>query len=578
MQKIIYFFSLIYLLSGCVEKRDLSKNTVIVHLENFPDGFHFINESSGPANFIYKYTQREIAIIDSKTEEYVPVLTKKLPKADSTGLNYFMEIDESVKWDDGSKLSVDDLIFSWKLNMCPLTNNPHSRNLYRSVVDSAYRDKENPNGFWVKVKAIHYNNLNVISGLKLAQKLDWDPEGVLDNLYFKNINADEFKSNKDLDNWFNAFNSSENGYRPENTKGLGPYQITSIENKAYVILTRKENWWGDKMEGEKYSNLPDKIIFKVISDPGAGYLSLKRQELDVLKSRGGVWVSKFERLRRNDNFNKNYKSDYVQSNLYRYLGMNMRPDGINYKPFFTDLRVRKAMAHLAPVEDMLDFLLYGKGERVASILPPFHKEADTTLAFVPLDLDKAKKLLDKAGWIDTDGDNIRDKIIGGEKIQFKFKLNYYPDPSLKEIALVLKESMNRAGVELIPNPLDFGTLFGNAYDHKFDAMLAAWSSDVVYSDPAQIWSTVSWAEKGSNFVGYGDAESDSLIQASNVCLNEKEHLRAYKALQRKICKDQPYIFFWSEKFVMACHKRLDSAEFYRANPCINIGGLKLNYK
>ena len=198
--------------------------------------------------------------------------------------------------------------------------------------------------------------------------------------------------------------------------------------------------------------------------------------------------------------------------------------------------------------------------------------------FIPYDLEKATKLLNEAGWVDSDGDNIRDKMINGERVQFKFKLNFYSDPSMKEIALVMKESMEKAGIELIPNPLDFGTLFGSAYDHKFDAMLAAWGGTVTYSNPYQIWSTKSWAQKGGNFVGFGDAESDSLIDASNFQLNEESHLEAYKALQKKIYDEQPYIFFWCEQYVMACHKRFENRKFYRSGNNVNIGGLQRTNK
>lgn len=578
MQRILFFLSLIILCAACVEKRDLSQNTVVVDLESYPDGLHLYNSNSGPGNFIFTYTQSGLVSINSRTEKFNPVLIKQMPEVDSSGVLYKLELNNIAKWDDGSPLTVEDVIFSWKISLCPLTDNANSRNIYSTIVDSVYKDYTNKNCLYVKVKNIHYNNVNVVSGVQLAQKNYWDPNGILDKLTFKNISSANFKSSEELDSWFNEFNSADNSYIPENLKGLGPYQVTEMASKSHIILTRKKNWWGEGFNGEDFNNFPERIIFKVTTDPGAGYLSLKREDLDVLKNRGGVWISKFNRLRRNENFNENYNSAFVNTSMYRYLGMNMRPDGITNKPFFTDVRVRRAMAHLAPIEDMIEFLYYGQATRQASILAVSNKDADTSLAFIPLDLDKANKLLDEAGWVDTDRDNIRDKMIGGEKVQFSFKLNYYSDPSMKEIALVLKESMKKAGVNLICNPLDFGTLFGNAYDHKFDAMIAAWGSPVIYSDPTQLWSSESWAKKGSNFVGFGDAESDSLIVAANTSLNEKDHKEAYYALQRKIYDEQPYIFFWGEKYVMACHKRFDNLRFYRATPNINLSGLKLNYK
>ena len=46
------------------------------------------------------------------------------------------------------------------------------------------------------------------------------------------------------------------------------------------------------------------------------------------------------------------------------------------------------------------------------------KTYNDTLKLIPLDIKKAKQLLNEAGWVDTDGDNIRDKIVDGEKLQF----------------------------------------------------------------------------------------------------------------------------------------------------------------
>lgn len=562
---------------GCVEERNLEENVVIVDLESYPDGLHPINSSSGSGNFIMAYTQSSLIDIDVKTEKYKPVLLKYLPKVDSSGLLYTLELNNLATWDNGDPLSAEDVLFSWKITLCPLTNNAFARGSYSNIIEDVFLDSENK--IFIKVKGLHYNNSKVVGGVSLLQKKHWDPDGILDNYTLKTITSD-FKSTPEVDQWFNDFNSSDNAYIPQNLVGLGPYQITEMVSKSYITLTKKQNWWGDTLAhyDSYFEAYPEKIIFKVTADPSAGYLAIKSQQIDVLKNRGSSWVSKFRRLRRLDYFNEQYKSEYVSTNLYRYMGMNMQPDGKEFKPFFTDVRVRRAMAYLTPLDDMAEYLLYGEVTRLASFVPPFNKSADTTLQLIPYNIAKAKELLKEAGWVDTDGDNILDKVINGEKVDFKFKLNYYSDPSLKEIAIVLKESMKKAGVVLIPNPLDFGTLFGNAYDHKFDAILAAWGGTVTYSDPYSIWHSKSWANKGANFVGFGNAISDSLIELSNSNLNEEKHLEAYKALQRKVYEEQPYVFFWSEKYVMACHKRFENNAFFRASPNINISGLKLTAK
>jgi len=194
------------------------------------------------------------------------------------------------------------------------------------------------------------------------------------------------------------------------------------------------------------------------------------------------------------------------------------------------------------------------------------KNYNDTLKLIELDLEKAKKLLDEAGWIDSDNDNIRDKIVNGEKLQLSFELSYMSSASSKEMALMVKESMWRAGVNAIPSPMDFTLFYKNAYEHDFDMMVGGWGGSAAYSNPYQLWHTSSWANKGSNFTGFGDAESDSLIYAANTSIDPEKHRNAMWALQAKIYNDQPYVFLYSPKRKLVSHKRFENTDFYYEQP------------
>ena len=147
-------------------------------------------------------------------------------------------------------------------------------------------------------------------------------------------------------------------------------------------------------------------------------------------------------------------------------------------------------------------------------------------------------------------------MVNGEKLQLSFQLSYMSSPSFKEMALMIKESMWRAGVEAIPTPMDFTLFYKNAQEHDFDMMLGGWGGSASYSNPYQLWHTSSWANKGSNFCGFGDAESDSLINAANKAIDPIEHRNAIFALQAKIYEDQPYVFMYSPKRKLVAHKDL----------------------
>jgi ABC-type transport system substrate-binding protein len=145
----------------------------------------------------------------------------------------------------------------------------------------------------------------------------------------------------------------------------------------------------------------------------------------------------------------------------------------------------------------------------------------------------------------------------------------------KETILMIKEEMYKAGIEVIPSPMDFTLFYKNAQDHKFDAMMGGWGASAGYSDPMQLWHTEAWASKGSNFTGFGDAESDELIRLTNTSLDHDEHIAASKALQKKIYDEQPYVFLYSVKRKIAIHKRFDNANMYNEKPGVALNNLIL---
>tara|TARA_B110000263_G_scaffold228782_1_gene222062 strand:- start:72 stop:878 length:807 start_codon:yes stop_codon:yes gene_type:complete len=253
----------------------------------------------------------------------------------------------------------------------------------------------------------------------------------------------------------------------------------------------------------------------------------------------------------------------------------MKPDGIKQKPFFVDQRVRRAMAYLTPIDEIIEVMVHGKASRQAAQISHLKSTYNDTLQLIPLDIEKAKELLASTGWIDTDGDNIRDKIIDGIKVPFSFKLSYMSSPISKEIVLMIKESMYKAGVVAEPTPMDFTLFYKNAMDHNFDGMLGGWGGSASYSNPMQLWHTSSWVTKGSNFCGFGDAESDALIEEANLTLDKEQHDNALLKLQAKIYTDQPYVFLYSTKRKFAIHKRFENRGMYYERPGVMLQNLKL---
>ena len=559
-------------LASCVKKRDLSQNTVIAHILSQPDGLHPFNDNSAMRTFVFQYTQKTLIKLDIESLEYIPMLAKEMPTASEDNLSFTYELKDGIKWDDGTPLTSKDVAFSVKLMLSPLTNNAQIRSNYTTVIKSIELDKENPMKFTMHAQNVHWDNKYIFSELYMVQKSLWDKKGVLDNVTFADLLSDDFKETEVLSDWFNAYNNADNSYQPELLVGLGAYQVTEWVASQYITIEKKENWWG-KNDSSVYSKAyPDKIIFKIIKEDASAYLALKNQEIDVTYSLGTI---KLMKLQEREYFNDNYESAFLDRYAFSYLGMNMKPDGIKRKPYFVDQKVRRAMAYLLPLDEIIEVMMHGKASRQASLISPLKKTYNDTLQLIPLDIEKAKELLAEAGWVDTDGDNIRDKMINGVKTPFSFKLSYMSSPTSKEIVLMIKESMYKAGVVAEPTPMDFTLFYKNAMDHNFDGMLGGWGGSASYSNPMQLWHTSSWVTKGSNFCGFGDAESDALIEAANLTLDPKTHNDALLRLQAKVYEDQPYVFMYSTKRKFAIHKRFNNRGMYYERPGVMLQNLDL---
>jgi peptide/nickel transport system substrate-binding protein len=112
-------------------------------------------------------------------------------------------------------------------------------------------------------------------------------------------------------------------------------------------------------------------------------------------------------------------------------------------------------------------------------------------------LEKAGKLLDEAGWIDTDGDGLRDK----DGVPFKFKFMYSSESALyKRLVELLKDEAAKLGIEVIPDPYEWSVLVPRLSDRKFEATVRGWGGDVL-EDFYQIFHSSQIGNRGASMSG-----------------------------------------------------------------------------
>lgn len=298
---------------------------------------------------------------------------------------------------------------------------------------------------------------------------------------------------------------------------------------------------------------------------------MKKQEIDVTTT---LSTKALMELQQDADFNKNYHSAFVDFINYSYIAMNCRPDGVKRKKLFTDPNVRRAMALLTPIEQIIEIIYQGKAQRQVGPVSPLKKTYNKNLQPIPFDPVKASQLLDECGWVDTDKNGIRDKMVDGKKVELSFELVYQAaNPITKDIADLIAESMKSAGVDARPTAWDMNTTITKATQHDFDMFMGAFNGTLMPDDFKQLWHTQSWAEGGANFSGFGDEASDALIDSIRTEMDETKRTAMTMRFQQRVYDDQPVIFAISTFRKIAVHKRLGNVNMYFERPGVLLNEL-----
>ena len=220
------------------------------------------------------------------------------------------------------------------------------------------------------------------------------------------------------------------------------------------------------------------------------------------------------------------------------------------------------MRHLMDVEGYSENIFYGLAERVSTFIHPSKKKfVNDKLVLPDYNIEKAKAMLAEAGWGDSNQDGTLDRMIDGERVDFKVEFLY---PSVAKTSekgvLIYQEACKKVGVEIIPVGMDFKLMLEKLRKREFDMYFGLWQAAPVESDPTQLWHTNS-INGGNNYVSFGNAKSDALIEKLTKELDEDKRAVSYKELEQMVDDEAPYIFLMASKNRLAIHKKVKSAKF-----------------
>lgn len=563
---IISFLALATLigLTGCKGKSGngaaTTVNIVYARSLSDPDMINPINTTSSDGRYIAALVFPSLLGTDPDDYHHTAMLAVSTPKITEItegklkgGIRLDWEIRPEAAWDNGSPVTGYDYAFTLKSILNPKTNCQPLKPYYEWLADVEV-DSTNPKKFSVYAKEKYFLIEEYAGGYVLPESV-YDPDKIMRKFSVADMSTDAkrtaLKENADIQKFAEEFNSEKHQREKGGVVSCGAYELESWVTGQSITLVRKKNWWGDKVKGVRdFVALPDKIVFKDINDPNTAVTALKDGQIDEIH---GIEGKQYEELLKNTKVTEKIKLDAPSIFAYSFISFNTK------NPKLSDKRVREAFAHCVNKKQINDVIGFGRSTPCETFVHPSQPQYNKDLVPYAYDLDKARTLLDEAGWKDSDGDGFRDKTINGEKVKLSLDFKIPSgNKGREQTGILLKEDLKKVGIDLTITAREWSVYLQDMDKKNFETTYGAFTMSSTMSDPKQLWHTSAQVTGGSNSSSFGDAKSDKLIDDLRSDLNTESRIAKYKQLEQMVHDEIPCVFMFIPANRLGINKRWDA--------------------
>ena len=299
--------------------------------------------------------------------------------------------------------------------------------------------------------------------------------------------------------------------------GTGPYKAVELVTDDHLSLVPNEYYWDGTPK-------IDELTIRTLSNGDTLSAALQSGDIDAAYGMAYEAYPNFE--------NDNFQFSSIQTSRAFFASMNMT------SPIIQDDAVRKAIALGIDKQGFVTTLLDGHGVAANGAFPDeFSTFGGDNVKTETYDPEAAKKVLDDAGWIDTDGDGIREK--DGTKLVIRW-LTYPSRQELPLLAESVQASLKEIGIDVDINCTANRREFladMSSFDIYASALVTAPSGD-----PQYFFTTSCLPGMSYNFGAYENTEVNDLIEQLSTEFDSAERSRIAIELQQKILDDNAYVF------------------------------------
>jgi peptide/nickel transport system substrate-binding protein len=365
-------------------------------------------------NFIYSY----LAVQSPIDGTMAPDLADSWELA-GDGVTYTFHINRDATWHDGAPVTAHDCVFSFDAVFSEDTLSPIRADVVQ--VTKSYRAVDD------KTFELVGNNPIALMLEKSVAAVGIMPKHIWESIPFAE--------------WASAPGST--GTDPSQVVGSGPFRFVEWVLGDHVTIARNEDYWVPS-----YVPTIDTFSIRVVAEAESMIQTLVVGESDTARGVSPVQLQTLEQS------GTEFQVATYDDMSWTHVLMNADPE---LGTFFADKSVRQAMMYAVDRELMVETMLNGYGTPAVGVQPPSSPAyaPDKVTTVYTYDPGKAMTLLEMAGWVDADGDGIRER--DGERFSMDFPFSD-SDPVNAQLVPYLQQAFREIGIEILPQSIPAPTL------------------------------------------------------------------------------------------------------------------------
>ena len=471
-----------------------------------------------------------------ENNDVIPILVTEIPSEDNggiseDGLTLTFKLRDDIVWSDGTPVTSDDFVFTYNMFVDP-ANTVNSTYPYDQI---ASIDNPDP------------QTVVVTFDEPFAPWLSWMWQSILPSHVLQPV----FDEAGTLD-------EAEWNLAP--TVGIGPYRFAEWESGSFARFVRNENWHGDS------PNI-DEIFIRFVPDDASQVAALQNGEGDL-----GTFIAYSDvPALQNAGINIMTQPSGYNEGWFFFIGDDLVPG----HPALQDVRVRQAIAMAIDRDTMNQDLLLGLTNTPISYWDSLPDYVSPDIESYTYDPEQANGLLDEAGWVDTNGDGVRDK----DGVELILVHGTTTRETRQDSQAVAQQQLAEVGIRLEIQNYDSSVFFasygsdGPSYNGELDIM--QWSDASSYPDPDWYYWLCSEIPTddypdGGNAQRICNEELDALFQLQLTQTDPAERKQTFHQIT-KIMHDEVYwLGLWQDPDVWAVGPRLQNVRFAGPTPLFSI--------